>query len=235
MAIAKTTGRRPRFDSNTLRFLAELAAHNERPWFAANKQRYDDHVVTPALAFIETLAEPLGKISRHFVAAPKRVGGSLMRVYRDTRFARDKTPFKTNIGIQFRHERGKDVHAPGFYVHIEPGASFLGAGIWHPEPSALTAIRMAILEQPDAWRRTRDRAEFRSHFELSGEQLARLPRGFPAEAPHADDLRRKDFIATCTLADRDVLRADFAGRVVDRFRSAAPLMRFLCGALDFRY
>ena len=235
MATAKTRGSRPRFDSNTLRFLTELASHNERPWFAVNKQRYDDHVATPALAFIEAFSEPLAKISRHFVAAPKRIGGSLMRVYRDTRFARDKTPFKTNIGIQFRHERGRDVHAPGFYVHIEPGASFIGAGIWHPEPSALTAIRMAIVEQPTVWRRARDRAAFRRHFELDGERLTRVPRGFSADAPHAADLRRKDFVATCSLGDHDVLRADFAARVAERFRSATALMRFLCDALDFEF
>lgn len=235
MATAKTGGSRPRFDSSTLRFLTDLAGHNERPWFAANKQRYDDHVATPALAFIDAFTEPLARISRHFVAAPKRVGGSLMRVYRDTRFAHDKTPFKTNIGIQFRHERGRDVHAPGFYVHIEPGASFLGAGIWHPEPSALTAIRMAIVEQPTAWRQARDSAEFRRQFELDGDQLMRVPRGFSADAPHADDLRRKDFIATCSLGDRDVLRSGFAERVAERFGAAAPLMRFLCDALDFKF
>jgi uncharacterized protein (TIGR02453 family) len=225
----------PRFDEETLRFLTDLAAHNERPWFAANKHRYDDHVVTPALAFIEALGEPLAKISRHFRAVPKRTGGSLMRVYRDTRFARDKAPYKTNIGMQFRHERGRDVHAPGFYVHIEPGGCFLGAGIWHPEPRALAAIRLEILERPQLWQRCRDQAEFRRHFSLAGEQLTRLPRGIPANAPHPDDLRRKDFIATCSLTDREVLRPEFPQRVTERFRASATLMSFLCGALDLNF
>jgi len=231
---APTRGQ-PRFDQETLRFLTELGAHNERPWFAANKTRYDEHVVAPALAFIDAFAEPLAKISRHFRAVPKRMGGSLMRVYRDTRFAHDKAPYKTNIGIQFRHERGKDVHAPGFYVHIEPGGCFLGAGIWHPEPRALAAIRMEIVERPRMWQRCRDRPEFRRHFELDGQQLTRLPRGLPVDAPHADDLRRKDFIATCSLDDRDVLRSDFPQRTTERFRTSAPLMKFLCGALDLSF
>src|SRR5882672_12210854 len=106
----------PTFDRETLRFLADLAAHNDRPWFEANKHRYEAHCMEPALAFIEAMAPAIAKISRHFVVAPKRAGGSLMRIYRDTRFARDKAPYKTNIGVQFRHERAKDVHAPGFYV-----------------------------------------------------------------------------------------------------------------------
>lgn len=225
----------PAFTPDTLRFLTELAAHNERPWFGANKHRYEAHVLEPALAFIATMAPHVAKISRHFVASPKKTAGSLMRVYRDTRFARDKTPYKTNIGIQFRHERGKDVHAPGFYVHVEPGASFLGAGIWHPESNALAAIRREIVEQPKLWQRARDGRAFSRFFELGGAVLAKPPRGFPPDAPHVDDLRRKDFIATCALADRDVLRADFALRVAERFATTAPLLEFLCGALDLDF
>jgi uncharacterized protein (TIGR02453 family) len=224
-----------RFDQATLKFLRELARHNDREWFAAHKHRYDDHVVAPALKFIEEFAAPLARISRHFVAVPKRTGGSLMRVYRDTRFARDKTPYKTNIGIQFRHERGTDVHAPGFYVHIEPGGCFLGAGIWRPEPSALAAIRLEIVEHPELWRRSLDRREFRRRFELGGERLARVPRGFAADAPHADDLRRKDFIAACDLTDAQISAADFSREVAEHFTAAAPLMKFLCGALDLAF
>jgi uncharacterized protein (TIGR02453 family) len=226
---------RPSFDRETLRFLTDLAAHNDRAWFNANKQRYEDHFVTPALAFIDVLAPSIAKISRHFLAVSKVSGGSLMRIYRDTRFARDKSPYKTNIGIQFRHERGRDVHAPGFYVHVEPGACFLGAGIWHPEPSALAAIRREIVEQPALWRRARDARAFKEHFTLGGEQAARLPRGMPTDSPHADDLRRKDFIAACDLADRDVLGAGFAADAAARFARAAPLMAFLCGALDLDF
>ena len=230
-----TTAAGASFDAETLRFLKDLAANNERPWFAAHKHRYDRHVLEPALSFIEAMAPAVQKISRHFVASAKRSGGSLMRVYRDTRFARDKAPFKTNIGIQFRHERGKDVHAPGFYVHIEPGGCFLGAGIWHPEPSALAAIRMEIVDQPRLWKRVRDGRAFRKHFELAGEKLAKAPRGFPPDSPHADDLRRKDFIASCALTDREVLGPRFARQVGERFATASPLMEFLCGALDLRF
>jgi uncharacterized protein (TIGR02453 family) len=234
--MPKSTAASTLFDERTLEFLQELAAHNERPWFEANKHRYETHVMTPALAFIDAMAPRLEKISGHFVASKRRVGGSLMRVHRDTRFARIKTPFKTNIGIQFRHERAlRDVHAPGFYVHIEPAGCFLGAGIWHPESAALAAIRTEIVEQPRLWQRVRDDRRFREHFELGGAELVKAPRGFPADGPHAADLRRKDFIAACNLQDRDTLRPQFVDDVAARFASATPLMAFLCGALDLQF
>lgn len=225
----------PSFDRETFRFLAELAAHNARPWFEANKHRYEAHCMEPALAFIRAMAPAVATISPHFVASARRLGGSLMRIHRDTRFARDKSPYKTNIGIQFRHERGRDVHAPGFYVHVIPGSCFLGAGIWHPDPKALRAIRTEIVEQPALWARSRDDRAFRRHFELGGAQGERPPRGFPAEGPHADDVRRKDFIAVCELTDAEVTKADFADRAGARFAAARPLVEFLCGALDLPF
>lgn len=223
------------FDARTLQFLRELAAHNDRTWFAANKHRYEQHVLDPALGLIAAMAPAIAKISPHFVASAKRTGGSLMRIYRDTRFARDKSPYKTNIGIQLRHERGRDVHAPGFYVHVEPGGCFLGAGIWHPEPRALAAIRHEIVDRPAVWQRVRDDRSFRSHFSLDGEQLARPPRGFPADAPHAGDLRRKDFIASCELSEKTLFGAKLPGYLTERFASSAPFMKFLCGALDLAF
>jgi uncharacterized protein (TIGR02453 family) len=223
------------FDREALRFLTDLAANNNRAWFEANKQRYEDHCLTPALAFVDAMRPAIAKISSNFRAVSRRMGGSIMRIHRDTRFARDKSPYKTNIGIQFRHARGRDVHAPGFYVHIEPGRCFLGAGIWHPEPGARAAIRTEIVQHPDIWQRARDARAFRRHFDLGGEQLARMPRGFPGDSPHADDLRRQDFIAGCNLANRVVVRGDFVDAVADRFASAAPFVAFLCGALDLEF
>ena len=137
----------PGFPLEMLRFLNELSAHNNRSWFQANKSRYEEHLLEPSLAFIAAMVDPLAKISPHFRAVPKRMGGSLMRIYRDVRFAKDKRPYKTNVGIQFRHETGKDVHAPGFYFHIDPDEVFVGAGIWHPDSKTLGKIRKAIEQQ----------------------------------------------------------------------------------------
>ncbi|MDP1732873.1 MAG: TIGR02453 family protein [Sulfuritalea sp.] len=103
------------FSKATFRFLDELAANNDRGWFEANKPRYEELVREPALDFITAMAEPLAKFAPHFRAEPRKMGGSLMRVFRDTRFARDKSPYKTNIGIQFRHELGKDVLSPPLF------------------------------------------------------------------------------------------------------------------------
>lgn len=225
----------PHFTAATFRFLRTLARNNERDWFNANKSRYESIVLDPALAFIEAMGPRLERISQHFVAVPKRSGGSLMRVYRDTRFSRDKTPYKTNIGIQFRHELGKDVHAPGFYVHVEPGGCFLGAGIWHPDPDALARIRNRIAEAPDTWRKAACGKRFTDVYHLSGDSLMRPPKGFSADAPFIDDLKRRDFIAIRPLDDGDVLAIDFAGQVAGHFGRAKPLMAFLCDALELRF
>ncbi len=223
------------FSSATLQFLRELERNNERDWFNPNKTRYEQQVLDPALEFIAAMQEPLAQIAPRFTAIPKRTGGSLMRIYRDTRFARDKTPYKTNIGIQFRHELGKDVHAPGYYVHIDPQQVFLGAGIWHPAAPALAAIRKRIDERPEEWRRARDDRAFRRHFVLAGESLQRPPRGYSAEHELLDDLRRKDFIAVKNLDHDAILKPGFPRSVATAFKAATPFMRFLCKAVDVPY
>ena len=122
------------FEPQLFQFLEELADNNNRPWFQKNKGRYQREVLEPAMAFIRAFQPRLKRISPSFLASDRRVGGSLQRVYRDTRFFKDGEPYKTNVGIQFRHEQGRDVHAPGFYVHIAPGECFLAVGLWRPEP-----------------------------------------------------------------------------------------------------
>ena len=153
-------------------------------------------MLEPALDFIAAMGSRLEKFAPRFQAIPKRMGGSLMRVYRDTRFGRDKTPYKTNVGIQFRHEQAKDVHAPGYYVHLARGEVFIATGMWHPEPAALAGVRDAIVERPNDWKRARDAKDFKRALSLSGDALKRPPRGYPADHPFIDDIKRTDFIAT---------------------------------------
>ena len=152
-------------------FLRELGANNERPWFEENKARYRAEVRDPMLDFIQAFAEPLAEISPHFRADPRANGGSLFRIYRDTRFSKDKTPYKTNVGAHFRHEAGKDAHAPGFYLHLEPGMCFAGcaaSGTRTAPRSAGSAMpssrsrrngrgspRAAISAGPSGWRAMR--------------------------------------------------------------------------------
>ncbi|UCE90273.1 MAG: DUF2461 domain-containing protein [Pseudomonadota bacterium] len=223
------------FTEDTLAFLHSLARNNRRDWFDANKPRYEAMVRTPALQFIADMADELVLISPHFLAQPRKVGGSLMRVHRDVRFAKDKRPYKTNIGIQFRHEQGKDVHAPGFYVHIEPGECFVGVGIWRPDPKALGKIRDVIAEHPAKWRAATSAKAFNKHYALRGESLSRPPRGYAKDHPLIDDLKRKDFIAIAPMDDVHMLDARVKTRVVDRFKAADDYMQFLCAALALRY
>jgi len=223
------------FTPETFRFLAALAANNRRDWFEQNRQRYEDAVRMPALDFIAAMGPRLAAISPHFTAIPRKQGGSLMRVFRDTRFSRDKTPYKTNIGIHFRHQAGRDVHAPGFYVHIAPEEVFLAVGIWHPDAPALARIRTEIDRYPQRWLAARDDAAFGRSFELSGDSLVRVPRGFDASHAMADDLRRKDFIGICPMLPESVTEADFADFTAARFADGASLMRFLCKALGQAY
>lgn len=223
-----------RFEPSLVGFLRELEANNERPWFQANKARYEDLVLAPALAFVEAVGARLPTVSPHFLAIPRRTGGSVMRVYRDTRFGGDKRPYKTNLGIQFRHEVGKDVHAPGFYFHVDPNLVFLGAGMWRPDRSALGAVRDRIVERGDAWREARD-AVAGAGFRLGGASLKRAPRGFDASHPLIDDLRRTDFIAVVDLAHADLQRDTVVDDVLACFAGAGPLVEFLCRAIGVKF
>lgn len=221
----------PRFAVSLFQFLEELANHNNRPWFQANKARYERDVFEPCMAFIRAFRARLKRISPYFVASDRRVGGSLMRIYRDTRFAKDMDPYKTNVGIQFRHEHGPDVHAPGFYLHIAPGECFLALGVWRPDSAALRRIREAIVDRPDRWRRVRDGRRFSERFSLDGSSLKRPPRDFPADHPCVEDLKRTDFIGLEELEEKDVLDPGYLDHVAASFAAGGPFMRFLCDAL----
>jgi uncharacterized protein (TIGR02453 family) len=211
-------------------FLRELRQNNDRDWFNANKRRYQDEVQEPALQFIADFAPRLEEISPHFVADPRPVGGSLFRIHRDTRFARDKTPYKTHTGIQFRHELGRDVHAPGFYLHLEPGSVFVAAGIWHPDTATLAKLRESIDRDPDGWRKALRQSRMGETFQLEGDSLKRPPSGYDASHPLLDDLKRKDFIAVARLEEKAVTSPGFADELAATFRTSAPFVRFLCEA-----
>jgi uncharacterized protein (TIGR02453 family) len=207
-------------------FLADLKKHNDRDWFNANKARYEADLLEPALAFIEDFAPYLHQISPHLRADARRVGGSLFRIYRDTRFSKDKTPYKTMAGIWFKHERAKETHAPGFYLHLAPGEVFAGGGIWHPDTPTITKIRDAIVADPDGWR------EATSGVELGmGEALKRVPSGYDKDHPLAEDLKRKNFAALERLSEKDATGPDFLQRYARACESMAPVMGFLCRAV----
>ena len=220
------------FKSTAVGFLQELSENNNRNWFTQNKHRYEEDVLTPAFNYISAMSEPLANISPHFTAIPKRIGGSLMRIYRDTRFSKDKTPYKTNIGIQFRHQLAKDVHSPGYYLHIAPDEIFIGIGTWRPPSDALLKIRENIVKYPKKWLTVCNNKDFQKKYELTGDKLKTAPRGFPKDHELINDLRWKDFIAVRNLDLSNIQNENFIEESSELFKSATPYMKFLCDALE---
>ena len=217
------------FQPGIFAFLTELKENNSREWFQANKDRFRKDVQEPLLAFISAFAEPLHSISPHFVADPRPSGGSMFRIYRDVRFSRDKSPYKVHAAAQFRHREGRDVHAPGIYLHLEPGSVFMGSGLWHPDGPTLNAIRSAIVENPARWR------EVSEGLELGGESLKRGPRGIDPDHPLIDDLKRKDFVCFVNTSQAAACRRRFLDSFVATCRSASPFVRFLTEAVDLEF
>ncbi|WP_047608852.1 DUF2461 domain-containing protein [Rahnella aquatilis] len=222
------------FSPAGLQFLNKLAQNNSRDWFKANQDEYENTLRTPALRFIEQMQPEIIAISPRLTAVAKKVGGSLMRPQRDSRFSKDKTPYKTNVGIQFRHFQGKDVHAPGLYLHIAEDGCFIAAGIWHPESKALNAIRACIDENPNAYQKAL-KSLHDNGFVMDGDSLSRPPRGFDKNHPLLAELKRKDFIALKHIAFEDLCRPDVIDFCAAQFRHCAPLMAYLCFALELDF
>ncbi|MEW5960631.1 MAG: DUF2461 domain-containing protein [Chloroflexota bacterium] len=212
-------------------FFRELKANNHREWFQANKQRYETYVREPLLRFVTDFGLRLPEISPHYVADARPGGGSLFRINRDIRFSEDKSPYKTFAGIQFRHESGKDVHAPGFYLHLEPGSVFAGIGIWHPDNHALSRIRDAIVENPRQWQQVVSAESFTAAFQMGGDSLKRPPKGYDLDHPLIEDLKRKDFIASAPFGEEETFQPNFIDRFAETCRAGAPFMEFLVRAM----
>jgi len=223
------------FTPASFRFLRDLARHNERAWFHANKARYEAAVRDPFLALVGDLAEPLAKVSAHYRADARPLGGSLFRIQRDTRFANDKTPYKTHAGAQFFHAVGRKAEAPVFYLHLQPGASFIGAGLWHPQPDTQRKVRAFLADNPAAWKKAAHAPAFRRRYELEGDTLARAPRGFDPAHELIEDLKRKDFVASRALDDEIMLGPRLRQTVADDFARLAPFVDYLCAALDLEF
>jgi uncharacterized protein (TIGR02453 family) len=223
------------FSAKTFRFQRDLARNNNRAWFAANKERYEDVLKQPFLRFIEDMQKPLAKISAHYRADPRPQGGSLFRIYRDTRFRNDKTPYKTWAGARFAHERRREVEAPSFYLHIQPRDCFAGGGIWHPEAATLKRIRAFLEANPAAWKKATQAKAFRERFEFWGESLSRPPRGFDPNHELIEDLKRRNFAAGHGFTEALACSGELAPFVVDTFRRIAPMIDYLCAALDLEF
>jgi uncharacterized protein (TIGR02453 family) len=226
---------RAHFTPELFAFLGDLKAHNDRPWFEAHRGRYEEHVLHPALQFVSDFGPLLKEISPHFQAIPKVTGGSLFRIHRDTRFAKDKSPYKTAVGIRFFHRRRKEIQAPVFYLHLEPGGCFCGLGVYHPDREVLARIRQAVAGRPDEWRRALADPALSRRFHQSGDALVRPPKGFDPDHPLIDEIKRKDFVAAAELSDADATAPGLLGRYADLCRAGAGYVRFLCQAVGVEF
>lgn len=223
------------FTPATFRFLRALDRHNERTWFHAHKEDYERHVREPFLRFIGDMQEPLQAISAHYRADPLKNGGSLFRIYRDTRYSHNKLPYKPWQGSRFAHERRREIEAPAFYLHIQPDNCFAGGGMWQPEPDALKRIREFIADNPAAWKRATRSKAFRDRLQLGGESLVRPPRGYDPSHELIDDLKRKSFVAITDFSEELACSDRLLTWTVATFKQAAPLVDYLCAAQELEF
>ena len=223
------------FSKKTFDFLRALGRNNNREWFNDHKADFERHVRDPYLQFITDLQAPLARISTHYRADPKKNGGSLFRIYRDTRFANDKTPYKTWAAARFFHERRHEMPAPSFYLHIQSGDCFAGGGIWQPEPPTLKKIRDFLYENPSTWKKATHAKKFRENFTFWGESLTRPPRGYEADHELIEDLKRKNFAAGVEFNNAVAMSSELMPTVVTTFKRIAPMIDYLCAALDLEF
>lgn len=224
------------FSDASFKFLRALARHNEREWFHAHKADYDAHVRGPFLRLIGDLQPVLAAVSPHYRADPKGVGGSLFRIQRDTRFSGDKRPYKEWQGARLFHERHKQVEAPSFYLHLQPGNCFIGSGLWHPQPDSLRRIRHFIVDNPGSWQAAAHDNAFRRRYDLDdSEMLVRAPRGFPADFAFAQDLRRKNFVALRAIDDATMTGPRLLKVIEGDLAGLARFTDYLCAALDLEF
>jgi uncharacterized protein (TIGR02453 family) len=223
------TGFRP----GALTFLRSLARNNRREWFEENKERYEREVKRPLAILVEEIDARLGEIAPEMIGHPKR---SVFRIYRDVRFSKDKSPYKTNAAAWFYHRDAghavgtQAVHGgAGFYFQIAPNECMIAGGIWMPPGEALKTLRMAIAEDPDVLPSILREPKFKRAFgKLSEESvLKRTPRGFDPEHPAADLLKYKSFTVSQPLTEAEIQSPKLPDIVAKRYATMLPLIRWL--------
>lgn len=223
------------FTREAIQFLADLAANNERAWFQPRKADYERLLKQPMEALCLALADRFAARNIPLLADPAR---SLFRIYRDTRFSRDKSPYKTNVAASFAWTEGgasrgegsgEHARGNGAYFNFEPGEMYMGGGMWRPEKARLYAFRAQVLAEPARVRAALEDPAFVATFgNAHGDQeLKRVPPGYPADHPLADLLRWKDVVFGRRLSDKDVLSPALPDLLTDGYAAAMPVFRFL--------
>jgi uncharacterized protein (TIGR02453 family) len=214
----------PRFSAGTLRFLRALKRNNRREWFNAHREDYDAHVRQPMTAIVERMADDFRAFAPELVASPRL---SMYRIYRDTRFSGNKTPYKTHVAAVFP-TRGLLKHqGAGVYFHVSPDEVWVGGGMYAPDTSQLHAVREHIAAHSRQFRAIVLSPVFCRSVTLEGEKLLRVPRGFPKDHEAAEYLKFRQFIAGADFPASFATAATFYGSVLSVFRRVLPLVRFL--------
>ena len=235
-----SAARAPHFTPAFFQFLRDLASNNSRDWFQANKQRYEVHVRTPMLRFITDLKPRMARISPRINVDPKPLGGSMQRINRDTRFSKDKSPYKPCAGAMFGLETGGGDEALmlGYHLSLSPAANKAYVGLWEPDAKALDKIHTRIMVKPDEWKKAVG-GKFAARHAFEGESLKRPPKvaacTVQQDHPLIDDLKRKSHAAAATFEEKAVCSADFLDEYVEVAKLGSPLMTYLCGTLKLPY
>lgn len=217
------------FTRKTLAFLRALTRNNDREWFRARKPEYEQHVRGPMVALLGRLARDLPAFAPDLVSDPRV---SLFRIYRDTRFSNDKRPLKTHAAAHFPSRKFPKGEGAGLYVEVAPRWVWIGGGIYMPSSLELQSIRAGIAEDHRRFRRVITTPAFRGAVgELGGDQLTRVPRGYPKDHPAADYLRHKQFIGGREYPAEFALSPRFYAELLSVFRGIAPLVGFLNNAI----
>ena len=215
--------------SNTLNFIKDVAEHNNREWFADNKDRYET-AKTDVLALVEQLIPKLAAIDPEFsIDTPAKK--CLMRIYRDVRFSKNKDPYKNNYGISF-NTKAKGIPDPGYYLHIQPGECFFAAGFWMPEAPVLKKIREEIDYNTSEFLDIIQAKPFSSLFQLEQtDKLKNAPKGYEIDHPQIELLKLKSFIALTPLKDQDFLKSGIVAQLTKAFEGVYPFVQFLRNAV----
>ncbi|HLP15949.1 MAG TPA: DUF2461 domain-containing protein [Bacteroidota bacterium] len=218
------------FPEEMIPFFKKLKRNNNREWFAKHKQEYEEIVKFPMQCYIASIAPLFAEFAPEFDVDPKR---SIFRIYRDTRFSSDKTPYKTHAAAHFVLKgMPKGLVGSGYYFHIEPGEVFLGAGIYIPDGTQIKKIRAAIDAHAAEFLSIINNKKFIKRFgTLTGEKLQRVPTGFAPDHPMADYLKLKQFFVGVTLPEASITRERFLADSAGIFEEALPFVRFLNEAI----
>ena len=222
------------FSRDALQFLVDLALNNDRAWFQPRKADYERLLKEPLEALITDLSVELDKRKIPLQADPKK---SPFRIYRDTRFSKDKSPYKTHVAASFpwvgggqATSEGESERHGGGYFHLSPEGTYMGGGMWHPEPARLAAFRNAVDQDTAATLKALNDPGFLARFDQissDGESLKRVPTGYAPDHPQAELLKMKNITFGRSLSDKEALSKDLPKILADDFAAGVPVMKFL--------